>query len=125
VTDTYGDPLSAPFWEAASEGRLVLQRCDSCGAHQHYPRPFCLACDAEALSWTDASGLGTVYSQATVHVPVHPQLPPPYVIAVVELDEGPRLTTNIVDGETSIGERVRVVWRDRADAPPYPVFTPA
>jgi uncharacterized OB-fold protein len=125
VTDTYGDPLSAPFWEAASEGRLVLQRCDSCGAHQHYPRPFCLACDGEALSWTDASGLGTVYSQATVHVPVHPQLPPPYVIAVVELDEGPRLTTNIVDGETSIGERVRVVWRDRADAPPYPVFTPA
>ena len=59
------------------------------------------------------------------HLPVHPELAPPYVIAVVTLDEGPRLSTNIVDGVTGIGDRVRVVWRDREDAPPYPVFVPA
>jgi uncharacterized protein len=125
VTEPYGDPLSAPLWEAAAAHRLLLQRCDSCGAHQHYPRPFCLACDADALSWVEAGGSGTVYSQATVHVPLHTELAPPYVIAVVELDEGPRLTTNIVDGTTRIGDRVHVAWREREQAPPYPVFTPA
>ena len=124
MTEAYGDPLSAPLWEAAREHRLLLQRCDACGAHQHYPRPFCLACESDALSWVEARGTGTVYSQATVHVPLHPELSPPYVIAVVELDEGPRLTTNIVDGETSIGGRVQVVWREREAAPPYPVFIP-
>jgi len=70
------------------------------------------------------SGEGTVHSQTTIHMPLHPELQPPYVVAVVELDEGPRLTTNIVGGASEIGSRVRVTWQDRADAPPLPLFTP-
>ena len=124
VATTFGDPVTAPFWEAAARRELVLQRCSACGAFQFYPRPFCLACDATALEWVPAAGGGTVYAATTVHMRVDPALEPPYVVAVVELDEGPRLTTNIVGGTAPIGARVRLAWRERDDAPPLPVFTP-
>jgi uncharacterized OB-fold protein len=121
----FGDPLSAPFWEAAREHRLVLQRCSACGAYQFYPRPFCIACDRDdALEWVDASGTGTVYSAVTVHMPVSEDLDPPYQVAIVELAEGPRITSNIVGGcVAAIGDRVQVAWRERTDPfPPVPVF---
>ena len=119
------DPLMAPYWEAAAEHRLVVQRCSGCGRHQFYPRPFCLACQSDDVVWVEAAGTGTVYSQTTTRLQVLPELPPPYVVALVELDEGPRLVTNIVDGQAAIGERVELAWRDRADGPPLPVFRPA
>jgi uncharacterized protein len=121
----YGDALSAPFWEAAARGELLIQRCADCGHSQFYPRPFCLACQSDNVAWTQAAGTGAVYSQTTVHIQVLPELPPPYTVAIVELDEGPRLTANIVNGETRIGERVRVAWRQRDGLPPLPVFEPA
>lgn len=120
----YGDPLSQPFWDAALRGELALQRCRSCGAHQFYPRPYCLACNADGLEWVAASGRARVYSQTTVHVAAGPDFEAPYVVAVVELEEGPRLTTNLVGGACAIGDRVRVVWRERPGAPPLPVFEP-
>jgi uncharacterized OB-fold protein len=120
-----GDPLSAPFWDAASRGELIIQRCSDCGQYQFYPRPFCLACQSDNVSWTPASGAGTIYSQTTVHIQVRPELTPPYTVAIVELDEGPRLTAIIVNGETQIGDRVRVTWRERDGLPPLPVFEPA
>jgi uncharacterized OB-fold protein len=127
VTDSqaaaYGDPLSAPFWSAATEHRLVLQKCTACDRHQFYPRPYCLACQSD-VEWVDATGTGTVYSQTSVHVQMLPDVPPPYVVAVVELDEGPRMTARIVDGTTEIGDRVAVTWQERADAPPLPLFAP-
>lgn len=121
---TFGDALSAPFWEAARERRLVLQHCSACDAHQFYPRPFCLACDRDdALDWAESPGLGTVYSVVTVHMQVSEHLDPPYQVAIVELAEGPRITSNIVGGTARIGDRVRVGWRDRpAPFPPVPVF---
>ena len=67
-------------------------------------------------------GGATVYAMTTVHLRVDPALEPPYVVAVVELDEGPRLTTNIVGGQAPIGDRVRLAWRERDGAPPLPVF---
>lgn len=121
----YGDALTAPFWEAAVRGELAIQRCGVCGAHQFYPRPFCLACDSTELMWVTAAGTGTVYSMTTVRMQVSPELAPPYVVAIVQLDEGPRVMTNIVDGVCGIGDRVQVAWRDRVDAPPLPVFRPA
>ena len=121
---THGDPLSAPFWEAAWRRELVVQRCRRCGAHQLFARPFCLACDGTDLEWIPASGLGTIYSMTTVRRQMSPDLPVPYVNALVELDEGPRLLTNIVGGDCAIGERVRVVWQDRPAAPPLPLFEP-
>jgi uncharacterized OB-fold protein len=121
----YGDALSAPFWAAAARHELLLQRCSDCGAYQFYPRPFCLACQSDNVAWTPVAGTGTIYSQTTVHIQVLPDLPPPYTVAVVQLDEGPRLTANIVNGETQIGAPVRVTWRARAGLPPLPVFEPA
>jgi uncharacterized OB-fold protein len=120
----YGDALSRQFWAAAAARRLVLQRCSACGGHQFYPRPLCLVCESSELSWIEASGRGRVYSMTTVHVLVLSELPPPYVVAVVELDEGPRLTTNLIGGTATIGDRVRVAWRERDGMPPLPVFEP-
>ena len=120
--DPYDDPPNAPFWAGARQRRLVLQRCEECGAHQIYARPFCLACEAGDLSWADATGDATVYSQVTVRIPVLDGLEPPYLCAIVHLDEGPHLLTHLVGKPTAIGDRVRLLWRERADEPPLPVF---
>ena len=127
MTDTnpdYGDPTTAPFWEAAARHELMVQRCDSCGHHQFYPRPFCLACGGDDLDWAEVSGKGAVYSLTVPRIPVGPGFEPPYPVALVELDEGPRMLTNIVNGEAAIGDRVRLAWKDRKGAPPLPVFEP-
>jgi uncharacterized OB-fold protein len=126
VQTTFGDAITAPFWDAAREHRLVVQRCAACGAHQFYPRPFCLACDRDdALEWVEALGTGVVYSVVTVHMQVVPELEPPYQVAVVELTEGPRITANVVNGHAEIGDAVQVAWRERPDPfPPVPVFEP-
>jgi uncharacterized OB-fold protein len=121
----YGDPLTAPFWDAAKRYELIVQRCSACGHYQFFPRPFCCACSAEHIEWVIASGMGTVVSKTTVRLEVTPEWRPPYVVAVVQLQEGPTLLTNIVNGDCQIGSRVKVAWRERSDAPPFPVFEPA
>jgi uncharacterized protein len=108
------DPMTQEFWAAASEHRLLVQRCAECGHHQFYPRPFCLACTSRRVTWQQVCGSGSVYSMTTVRIQVHPELPPPYVVALVELDEGPRLLTNVV-GPCAIGDRVHVCWEHRDD----------
>lgn len=118
----FGDPTTTQFWEAAQRRQLVVQRCRACGEHQFYPRPFCLACDATTLEFVSASGQATVYAMTTVHLKVHSDLDPPYVVAVVELAEGPRLVTRIVGDAVAIGDAVRVAWMERTNAPPLPVF---
>ncbi|MFO1056622.1 MAG: OB-fold domain-containing protein [Dongiaceae bacterium] len=122
AAETFGDPTTAPFWAAARQRRLVIQRCATCGHHQFYPRPHCLSCESADLAWVPAAGHGTIYSMTTTHVQVYPDLAPPYVVALVELAEGPRLLTNIVGAPCRIGDAVRLAWRERADAPPLPVF---
>jgi uncharacterized OB-fold protein len=119
------DPVAFPFWEAARRGVLLVQRCTACGHHQFYPRPFCLVCDGDSLSWVECTGTGVVHSVTMVHVPVTPDLTPPYQVALVTLAEGPRLLTNIDGRPCRIGEPVRLVWRQRADAPPFPCFRAA
>jgi uncharacterized OB-fold protein len=118
------DPTTAALWDAAQRGELLLQRCAVCGAYQHYPRPVCVACGTGAPEDVPAAGTGTVYATTTVHLRVHPDLEPPYTVAVVELDEGPRLVTHLVNGASRIGERVRLTWRERPGATPLPVFEP-
>lgn len=128
MTDSFSDlgaadPTTEPFWQACAERRLVVQRCGDCGACQHYPRPFCLACGSSRLGWAEATGRGTVYSVATMRLPVTDELVPPYQIALVDLDEGPRLLTNIAGPDAHIGDRVTLAWRDRSGGlPPVPVF---
>ncbi|UIX29326.1 Zn-ribbon domain-containing OB-fold protein [Streptomyces sp. GQFP] len=99
---------AAHYWTAARDGVLLLVRCDSCGHVHHYPRPFCPKCWSEDLTDQPASGRATLYTYSTVFVN---DLPPfkerlPYVAAVVDLAEGPRLMTTIVGcppDELSIG----------------------
>lgn len=131
MTDSFSDlgaadPTTEPFWQACAERRLTVQRCRACGHHQFYPRPFCLACESADVAWTEVSGRATIYSLTTVRIPVAEELAPPYLLALVDLDEGPRLLTNIEAETARIGDAVRVSWRERAGGlPPLPVFVPA
>jgi uncharacterized OB-fold protein len=90
------DPVFAPFWEAAAEGRLLFQECPVCGNRQFYPRPLCLACGADP-TWVEASGHGTVHTFTVVRQfgapPFKDELP--YVVAVIELDEGVKMMGNV------------------------------
>lgn len=105
--------VSAPFWEAASESRLVIQRCDACERYVWYPRALCPHCGSMALTWTPVAGAGTIYSLSVHHRPARPELADktPYVIVLVDLDEGVRMMARMADGtvadEVSIGRRVR------------------
>ncbi|WP_158252802.1 MULTISPECIES: Zn-ribbon domain-containing OB-fold protein [unclassified Cryobacterium] len=123
----WADPTTAHFWEAASKEQLVIQQCGVCRQYQFYPRPFCLACDSDDIGWVAASGRGTVYSQTTVHLKAAPELGlvTPYVVAVVQLEEGPRLLTNLTGEACRIGSPVQVGWRSRQGQAPVPVFGPA
>jgi uncharacterized OB-fold protein len=120
---TYGDPTMRPYWEAARRRQLAAQHCRICGTWQLYARPFCLACGSDDVVWEATSGLGTIYSMTTVHRKVVADLDPPYKVAIVELDEGPRLATNVEGNACAIGARVEVIWRERdGGLPPVPVF---
>lgn len=108
-------PTASPdtefFWAGLREGRLVIQRCADCGALRYPPRPMCPRCNSLGWDTVDASGRGTVYSFV---VPQHPRYPwhdYPYVVALVELDEGVRLVSNLtgVDpDQVTIGMPVEV-----------------
>jgi uncharacterized OB-fold protein len=88
-------PITRPFWEAARKHVLSLQRCDKCAEYVFYPRGLCSHCGSAELTWTEVSGRGTVYSFTVARRPTMVGFPDevPYVIAIVELDEGPRMTT--------------------------------
>lgn len=118
----YDDPTTRPFWEAAWRHELLIQRCVACGSHQFYPRPFCLACEAAAPIWVRASGSGVIYALTEVHLKLGAEFTPPYTVALIELDEGPRMLSTIEGPPCSIGDRVQIAWRSRDAAPPLPIF---
>jgi uncharacterized protein len=117
-----------PFWDATREGRLVLPRCDDCEFVIWYPRRFCPACGSRNVSWFDAAGTGTVYTFTIVTKGGGAfRDAGPYVVAFVELDEGPRLMTNIVDTppeSVTVGQRVAVVFAPTSDGTALPRFRP-
>jgi uncharacterized protein len=92
-------PWSRPFWDAASQGKLALQHCDACDKFIFYPRVACPHCASEELSWREASGRGTVYSYTIVenNAPSAFIADVPYVVAVIRLEEGVQMLSNIVD----------------------------
>jgi uncharacterized OB-fold protein len=100
-----------PFWTAATERRLVLPVCDACGHHIWYPRSWCPVCQSESVTWTELSGRGTVYARTVVRRGMGPwAAATPYVVAYVELAEGPRILANIVTTDaTSIDVGTPVV----------------
>ncbi|BCO34314.1 hypothetical protein BMW24_017390 [Mycobacterium heckeshornense] len=126
------DAASAPYWAAAREGRLLITECGSCAKVHHYPRPFCPYCWSDNVHPVRASGRGTLYTYSTVYVN---DLPPfrdrlPYVAAIVELAEGPKLMT-MIEGpspeQLQIGMKVTACFRpvdDDPDSAYLIVFTP-
>jgi hypothetical protein len=124
------DAETQPYWDAAREHRLLVKRCAACGKAHFYPRPFCPHCWSGDVEWVEASGRATLYTYSVVR---RNDLPPfnervPYVAAVVDLEEGPRMLTNVVDcdeADVRIGMALEVTFRDDADELSIPVFRPA
>ena len=121
---------TAYYWSAAQNHRLVLQRCPNCEVIQFYPRALCTNCLSDRLDWIEASGKGQVYSHTTVHRVLTPGFEEsvPYVVAVIELDEGVRLISQVVNcepGHVSVGMSVEVVFETVSDDVTIPKFQPS
>jgi uncharacterized OB-fold protein len=124
------EPETQPFWDAARKGKLLIRRCGSCSRAHSYPRPFCPYCWSEDVPWEEASGRATLYTYSTVFLN---DLPPfserlPYVAAVVDLAEGPRMMTGVVDADPQqlqIGMPLEVTFLPLDDELTAPWFRPA
>jgi hypothetical protein len=120
-------PVSARFWDGCAAGELLVQRCDACGDPFFPPLPACPRCLGTAVRWIRTSGLGAVYSYSVVHRPQVPGLSVPYIVAVVELQEGWRMASNVIDCDpeaVAIGLPLRVAFRPVGDMT-LPFFVPA
>lgn len=120
------DAVTEPWWHETRQGRFTVQRCTVCGRTQFYPRAICTRCGALDLELIDASGRGTVYSYTVVRRAPHPAFEPPYVVAMVRLEEGELLLTNIVGVEPDAircDMPVRLVWEELPDGRKLPLFT--
>lgn len=123
-------PESAPFWEAAKGHRLELPRCNACGKFWFPPSRSCPHCLAADFAWTPVSGRGTVFSFVVFHRVYHPAYEGevPYVVALIALEEGPRMLSNVVGiapDDVRCDMAVKVVFDDVADGVALPKFTPA
>ena len=121
---------SRAFWEAMREGELLLRHCGACGAVTYYPRPFCPACWSEDVSWQPAGGKATLYTHSTVYVNDLPPFPEqvPYIAAVVDLEEGPRMMTRVVDcapEDLEVGMALELTFTEVTDEVTIAVFRPA
>ena len=120
--------LSREHWDGCREGRLRVQRCRDCGVYVFIPQPLCTACQGESLEWVDSSGRGTVYSLTTVHRPQRPEFEVPYTVAIVELEEGFHMLTNLVGcepDEMQIGMPIEVSYQRMSEEITLPMFRPA
>ena len=119
---------SLVYWNAAREGRLVIRKCNACGELHFMPRHLCPVCWSDQLEWIEASGGGSVHSFSIVRRASAPAFTSrvPYVIALIDLDEGPRMMANILGEDAltvAIGDRVKLSFEDRGDGALVPQFT--
>lgn len=102
---------SVPFWQGCRDGELRYQRCESCGLANFPPAEHCRQCLSPDLRWATSEGVGEIYSWTVVYRPVSPEFEPPYAPAIVTLDEGYQMLTNVVGvapEDLAIGMRVQV-----------------
>ncbi|MCC7088500.1 MAG: OB-fold domain-containing protein [Chloroflexi bacterium] len=121
------DETSGPFFEGAMEGRLMLMRCSDCGTWRLPSRQHCDACLSPNFTWEQGSGRGTVRTFGIMHQRYHPGFQNPYNVTIVELEEGPRLPTNMVgiaDDQIRVGMAVVVEFEQHEDVA-LPKFRPA
>jgi len=125
------DPESTPFWEACRGHRLKIVKCGDCGQLRFPPTSFCPNCNSNCVEWVEASGKGTVFSWIVVRHPVPKDVyagDVPYVVALVTLEEGVRMPTNIVGcapEDVTASMPVAVQFRDVTPEITLPVFAPA
>lgn len=127
------NPETAPFWSATARGELLVKQCEDCASLIWYPRSVCPECGSPRTRWQPVSGRGRVYSYTVNHRGEGPYRDrAPYVLAYVELDEGPRLMTNIVapddgkldDSVLAVGLPVEVTFHDTGEGSALPRFRP-
>jgi len=122
-------PEMKPFWDAARRHELVVQRCTGCGTHRFPARDICSRCLSRDAAWIPVTGRGSVFSWAIMHQVYHPGFAAevPYAVVVIELDEGARLVSNLVDcapADIRAGMPVEVVFDDVAPDVSLPKFRP-
>ena len=118
-------PTEQPFYDACARGELILQHCQHCGHVLFYPRTHCDACQSEHLVWQRASGAGVIASYTVVRRSVSADFEAPYVIALVDLVEGPRMMSQIVDVDfdaLAVGVSVNVDFASWSEEITLPVF---
>jgi uncharacterized OB-fold protein len=116
------NPETKAFWDAATDGKLMIGKCNACGKVHYYPRAICPLCFSDRTELQQASGSGTIYTYSVMR-----RAPVPYAIAYVTLSEGATMMTNIVDCDLDnirIGQQVRLVFKPSEGGPPVPMFTP-
>ena len=120
------DSDSRPYWEGLARGELRIQRCDDCLRHVFYPRTICPHCFSSALTWITATGRGKIYSYTVVHQAYGAFADTvPFIIAIVELEEGVRMMTQIVATlreEIAIGKPVSIIYHKISDDVILPYF---
>lgn len=119
-------PVTQPFWDAARRHELTFPQCRSCDKAFFPPHWCCPFCRSDDWSWQVSAGVGTLYSHTVVHRAPQPGFDPPYVIGVIDLDEGFELMSNVVGidpADVTIGMRMRVTWLAAGDFV-LPVFEP-
>ena len=119
-----------PFWQATKNQELKYQQCADCDTVVFYPRRHCTGCLGNNLIWKTSAGKGTVYTYSVVRQSYHPffRQRVPYAVAWIDLDEGPRLVSNVVGvedplGDVQIGMRVQVRWEEHEELS-VPLFEP-
>jgi uncharacterized OB-fold protein len=119
---------SGPFFDAARESKLLIQRCTACGEHQFYPRKICTHCGDPGVEWVQASGRGTVHTYTVIHRGIPGWMEEgPYVAAIIDLEEGVRMTSNVVEcapSDVRVGLPVEVTFVDEGEYV-LPRFRPA
>lgn len=105
-------PAAQPFWNGLRNGKVCIQRCNDCGAWIFYPRNHCTACFSKSLSWREVSGDATLYSYTVARQPTAPHFADevPQLLAIVELEQGVRMTSTLVDADPKdlrVGMRLR------------------
>lgn len=116
-------PELKAYWDATAAGRFVLPECTACGQVYWYPRAACPACGSKDIAWREASGRGSIYSYSVLR-----RASEPYVLAYIELEEGPRMLSNIVHCDIDtlfIGQQVKVIFEATSTGLHVPMFMPA
>lgn len=121
------NPIAQPFWNGTREKQLLIQRCTKTGKFQFFPRAYSIHAFGEPVEWVESAGTGVIYAVTTIEKPLVSAAGEraPYVVALIELEEGVRLISNVINcdaQEATIGRNVRLVWEELSDGRHLPVF---